>query len=130
VVGWALDSQLKTSLALEALRLAYWRQKPAKGLIHHSDRGSQYAAHDYQQALKTFGMIPSMSRKGLHECRSRKPATFKNDQLGTRFTDREEARCAVIDYIEMFYNSRRLHSFLGYATPNDFEEYFTLATVA
>jgi putative transposase len=125
VVGWALDSQLKTSLVLEALHQAYWRRKPDKGLIHHSDRGSQYAAHDYQQQLKTFGMIPSMSRKG--NCYDNAIAesffhTLKNDQFGDQiYSTREEARQGVIDYIEMFYNSYRLHSSLGYMAPNDFE---------
>ena len=134
VVGWALDSRLETSLVLEALSMAYWRQKPAKGLIYHSDRGSQYAAHDYQQRLKTFGMIPSMSRKG--DCYDNAVVesffhTLKNEEVGDQvYPTREEARRAVIDYIEMFYNSRRLHSFLGYATPNDFEKHFTLAMVA
>jgi putative transposase len=134
VVGWALDTQLKTSLALEALRMAYWRQKPAKGLIHHSDRGSQYAAHDYQQSLKAFGMIPSMSRKG--DCYDNAVAesffhTLKNDQFGDQiYSTRLEARQAVIDYIEMFYNSHRLHSSLGYVSPNDFEMNFALKKIA
>jgi putative transposase len=134
VVGWALDSHLKTSLALEALRMAYWRQKPAKGLIHHSDRGSQYAAHDYQQVLKSFGMIPSMSRKG--NCYDNAVAesffhTLKNDQFGDQiYSTREETRQTVIDYIEMFYNSHRLHSSLGYVSPNDFEMNFVLKKIA
>ena len=134
VVGWAMSSHLKTSLVLEALRMAYWRRKPAKGLIHHSDRGSQYAAHDYQQLLKTFGMIPSMSRKG--DCCDNAVAesffhTLKTEEVGDQaYPTREEARRDVIDYIEMFYNSHRLHSFLGYDTPNDFEKNFTLAKVA
>jgi putative transposase len=134
VVGWALDSHLKTSLALEALRMAYWRRKPAKGLIHHSDRGSQYAAHDYQLQLKAFGMIPSMSRKG--DCYDNAVAesffhTLKNDQFGDQiYSTRLEARQAVIDYIEMFYNSHRLHSFLGYVSPNDFEMNFVRKKIA
>lgn len=134
VVGWALDTQLKTTLALEALRMAYWRQKPANGLIHHSDRGVQYASHEYQQALKTFGMIPSMSRKG--DCYDNAVVesffhTLKNDQLGDQIhSTRLEARQAVIDYIEMFYNSQRLHSFLGYISPNDFEMNFVLKKIA
>ena len=134
VVGWALDRQLKTSLVLEALRMAYWRQKPAPGLIYHSDRGSQYAAGDYQRQLEIFHMIPSMSRKG--DCYDNAVAesffhTLKTEEVGDQlYLTREEARQAVIDYIEMFYNSRRLHSFLGYASPNDFEKKVTLAMVA
>jgi putative transposase len=134
VVGWALDSHLKTSLVLEALRMAYWRRKPAKGLIHHSDRGSQYAAHDYQQQLKTFGMIPSMSRKG--DCYDNAVVesffhTLKNEEVGDQvYPTREEARQAVIEYIEMFYNSYRRHSSLGYLAPNDFEMNSLLKKIA
>jgi len=134
VVGWALDRQLKTSLALEALRMAYWRRKPAPGLIYHSDRGSQYAAGDYQRQLETFQMIPSMSRKG--DCYDNAVAesffhTLKTEEVGDQaYATREEARRAVIDYIEMFYNSRRLHSSLGYVSPKDFEQKLSLAMVA
>ena len=108
--------------------MAYWRQKPAKELIHHSDRGSQYAAHEYQQALKIFGMIPSLSRKG--DCYDNTGAesffhTLNNDQSGDQIcSTRLEARKAVIDYIDMFYNSHRLHSSLGYIAPNDLEKSF------
>jgi transposase InsO family protein len=134
VVGWALDSQLKTSLVLEALRMGYWRRKPAKGLIHHSDRGSQYAAHDYQQQLKTFGMIPSMSDKG--NCYDNAVVesffhTLKYDQWEDQvYPTREEARQEVVDYIEMYYNSYRLHSSLGYMAPNDFEMNLALKKIA
>jgi transposase InsO family protein len=134
VVGWALSSRLTTPLVLEALRMAYWRRKPAQGLIHHSDRGSQYAADDFQRQLKTFGLIPSMSRKG--DCYDNAVVesffhTLKTEQIGDQVgSTREEARRVVIDYIEMFYNSRRLHSFLGYVSPNDFEKKLTLAMVA
>jgi putative transposase len=134
VVGWALDRQLKTSLALEALRMAYWRRKPAPGLIYHSDRGSQYAAGDYQRQLETFQMIPSMSRKG--DCYDNAVAesffhTLKTEEVGDQaYATREVARRAVIDYIEMFYNSRRLHSSLGYVSPKDFEQKLSLAMVA
>jgi len=133
-VGWALSSRLTSPLVLEALRMAYWRRKPAPGLVHHSDRGSQYAAEDYQGQLKIFQMIPSMSRKG--DCYDNAVAesffhSLKNEQIGDQvYLTREEARRAVIDYIEMFYNSRRLHSFLGYASPNDFEKKVPLAMVA
>jgi transposase InsO family protein len=114
--------------------MAYWRQKPAKGLIHHSDRGSQYAAHDYQQQLKAFGMIPSMSRKG--DCYDNAVVesffhTLKNEQFGDQiYLTRKETRLAVIDYIEMFYNSHRLHSSLGYVAPNDYEMNYALKKIA
>jgi putative transposase len=134
VVGWALDRQLKTSLVLKALRMAYWRRKPASGLIFHSDRGSQYAAGDYQRQLETFHMIPSMSRKG--NCYDNAVAesffhTLKTEEVGDQtYITREVARGSVVDYIEMFYNSRRLHSFLGYVSPSDFEKELTLVKVA
>jgi transposase InsO family protein len=134
VAGWAIEAQMKTSLVLEALRMAYWRQKPAKGVIHHSDRGSQYASHEYQQQLKTFGLIPSMSRKG--DCYDNAVVesffhTLKDDQFGDQiYSTRQAARQAVIDYIEMFYNSHRLHSSLGYVAPNTFERNFALKKIA
>jgi putative transposase len=134
IVGWALDNQMKTSLVLEALRMAYWRQKPPKGLTHHSDRGSQYASDDYQHQLKIFNMIPSMSRKG--NCYDNAVVesffhTLKNDQFGNQaYLTRRETRLVIIDYIEMFYNSHRLHSSLGYVSPNDFEMNFVLKKIA
>jgi transposase InsO family protein len=125
VIGWAIDAQMKTSLVLEALRMAYWRRKPAQGLIHHSDQGSQYAAYDYQQQLNIFGMIPSMSGKGNGYDNAVVESffhTLKKEQVGDQtYPTREEARREVIDYIEMFYNSQRLHSSLGYLSPNNFE---------
>jgi putative transposase len=114
--------------------MAYWRRKPASGLIFHSDRGSQYAAGDFQRQLETFQMIPSMSRKG--DCYDNAVAesffhTLKTEEVGDQvYATREMARRAVIDYIEMFYNSRRLHSFLGLVSPSDFEKQLTLAKVA
>jgi putative transposase len=134
VVGWALDRHLRTSLVLEALRMAYWRRKPPPGLVYHSDRGSQYAASDYQRQLETFQMIPSMSRKG--DCYDNAVAesffhSLKTEEVGDQaYRTREEGRQAVIDYIEMFYNSGRLHSSLGYVSPNDFEKKLYWAKVA
>jgi transposase InsO family protein len=134
VVGWAMDRHLRTALVQEALRMAYWRRKPAPGLIFHSDRGSQYAAHDFQRQLETFRMIPSMSRKG--DCYDNAVVesffhTLKTEEVGDQaYATREASWCAVIDYIEMFFNSRRLHSFLGYVSPSEFEKQLTLAKVA
>ena len=134
VVGWALDRHLQTSLVLEALRMAYWRRKPAAGLIFHSDRGSQYAAHDFQHQLETFHMIPSMSRKG--DCYDNAVVesffhTLKNEEVGDQvYPTRGDGRQSVIDYIEMYYNSRRLHSSLGYLSPSDFEKKVPLANAA
>jgi len=105
--------------------MAYFRRRPGKGLLHHSDGGSQYAAHQYQDQLKQYGMTCSMSRKG--DCWDNSVVESFFHRLKTecthqkRYLSREEARADVIDYIEMFYNSARLHSTLGYVSPNDFE---------
>lgn len=134
VVGWAMSSRLKASLVTESLLMAYWRRKPAKGLVHHSDRGSQYAGCDYQKLLDGYGMICSMSRKG--NCWDNAVVESFFHSLKTEWTadiiyrTRDEARGDVIQYIEMFYNSHRLHSSLGYKNPNGFEKKFTLAKAA
>lgn len=134
IVGWALSDSLKTPLVKEALTMAYWQRKPGKGLIHHSDRGSQYASYDYQDLLKTYGMECSMSRKGdcwdnaVVESFFRSLKTERTDDIVYR--TRDEARRDVFDYIEMFYNSNRLHSYLGYKTPNEFERNSKLAKAA
>ena len=125
IVGWALSNRMKVSLVKEALSMAYFRRRPNRGLIHHSDRGSQYAAKEYQILLTQFGMICSMSRKG--DCWDNAVVESFFHTLKIECTDerryltREEARLDILAYIEMFYNSYRLHSSLGYESPNDFE---------
>jgi transposase InsO family protein len=105
-----------------------------RGLIHHSDRGSQYAGCDYRKLLGTYGMICSMSRKG--DCRDNAVAESFFHSLKTEWTaeiiyrTRSDARSDVIQHIEMFYNSHRLHFYLGYKNPNDFEKNFILAKAA
>ena len=134
VVGWAMSSRIKASLVTDALSMAYWRRKPGKGLIHHSDRGSQYAGGDYRQLLGIYGMICSMSRKG--DCWDNAVAESFFHSLKKEWTadiiyrTRSDARGDVIQYIEMFYNSNRLHSYLEYNNPNDFEKNFILAKAA
>ena len=131
VVGWSLSSRMKVDLVRDALLMAIWRRKPGGGLIHHSDRGSQYACHDYQNILQEHGMIPSMSRKG--DCWDnavieRFFRSLKSERTNhRRYLTREAAKQDVINYIEMFYNSRRLHSYLGYVSPVEYEK---LAKVA
>ena len=126
VVGWAMSGRMQAELVIEALRMALWRRKPKVGLIHHSDRGSQYAGDDYQRLLRDAGLVCSMSRKG--DCWDNAVAERFFGSLKTERTDhgrystREEAKTDVIDYIEMFYNSHRLHSYLDYVSPNDFEQ--------
>ena len=134
IVGWAMSSRLTTSLVKEALSMACWRRKPEKGLIHHSDRGCQYADKNYQKVLEQYGMVCSMSRKG--DCWDNAVVESFFHSLKTEwlaeiiYKTRDEARSDVITYIEMFYNSHRLHSFLGYKTPHIFENNISLAMVA
>ena len=134
VVGWAMSHHMKASLVMEALSMAYWRRKPPKGLIHHSDRGSQYAGGDYQKLLSIYVMICSMCRKG--DCWDNAVAESFFHSLKTEWTSgllyrgRSDARSDVIHYIEMFYNSHRLHSYLGYKNPNEFEKSFMSANAA
>ena len=125
IVGWAMDKRMKTDLVLNALTMAYWHRKPPKGLLHHSDRGSQYACPDYQKHLKQYGMRVSMSRKG--DCWDNAPVerffrSLKSERLKLcRFETRASARNEVLDYIA-FYNGLRLHSTLGYLSPIDYEK--------
>jgi transposase InsO family protein len=125
IVGWAIDKRMKTQLTLDALAMAYWRRKPSPGLLHHSDRGSQYACPDYRNRLSEYGMTASMSRKG--DCWDNAPTerffrSLKSERLGLyRFTTRKAARLEVLDYI-CFYNALRLHSTLGYVSPMEYEK--------
>ena len=125
IVGWALNNSLRTPLVKDALTMAYWRRKPGKGLVHHSDRGSQYAGSEYQELLEQYGMTCSMSRKG--DCWDNAVmesfySTLKTELIyHENFRTRDEARKAVFEYIEMFYNRIRRHSTLGYLSPADFE---------
>ena len=125
IVGWAMDKRMKKQLALDALAMAYWRRKPEKGLLHHSDRGSQYACNEYQKRLREYGMIPSMSRKG--DCWDNAPTerffrSLKSERLSDfRFVTRSAAEAQVLDYIT-YYNTIRLHSTLGYKTPFAYEK--------
>lgn len=127
VVGWAIDDHMKASLCIRALQMAYWRKKPAQGLMHHSDRGSQYASHCYKEQLKMMGMIQSMSRKG--NCWDNSPTerffrSLKSEQLNyERFSRKATAKLSILDYIA-FYNGQRMHSTLGYKTPIAFEREF------
>ena len=124
VVGWAMDKRMKAQLAKDALSMAYWRRKPSPGLMHHSDRGSQYACSAYQKLLKQYQMTPSMSRKG--NCWDNAPTerffrSLKSERLDhCRFATRDAARSEVLDYIT-FYNAFRRHSTINYMSPMDFE---------
>ncbi len=121
IVGWAMGSTMTRQLVIDALRMAWFRRRPRAGLIHHSDRGSQYASHDYQQLLKDCGTQPSMSRQG--NCWDNAPMesffnSLKNECTHqARYATRAQARQETFEYIESFYNRRRRHSALGYQSP-------------
>jgi transposase InsO family protein len=121
IVGWSMADHLRAGLCTNALVMALQRCRPPRGLIHHSDRGVQYASEPYRQALERHGIRQSMSRKG--NCLDNAPmesffASLKKEQVHhARFRTREEAKAAVFDYIEIFYNRQRLHSAIGYRTP-------------
>ena len=134
MIGWSLNKTMKTFLVSDAYTMACFRRKPGKGVIHHSDRGSQYASKKYQKLLKQHGMICSMNRKG--DCWDNAVVesffgTLKSERTDKRmYRTREEARRDVIDYIEIFYNPNRLHSSNGYMSPNDYEDEFNSKDVA
>lgn len=126
IVGWSVANHLRTELIRDALCMAIGRRRPMSDLLHHSDRGSQYASADYQQLLKQYGIRVSMSRKGNcwdNAVMERFFGSLKSERTdGKNYLTREQAKADVIDYIEMFYNSQRLHSFLNYLSPMQFEE--------
>jgi len=125
VVGWSMDSRMKTQLVNDAMLMAIWKRKPAKGFIFHSDQGSQYASDNYRKTLSTHGAISSMSKKG--DCWDNAVAesffhTIKTELVHhCDFKTREEARAAIFEYIEVFYNRQRLHSANNYEAPLTFE---------
>lgn len=125
IIGWATGTRLTVDLAESALTMALWRRKPQPGLLHHSDRGSQYAAGTYQQQLADHGIECSMSRKGDcwdNACVESFFATLKKELIHhRRYITREEARQEIFEYIEVFYNRTRRHSTLGYYSPAEFE---------
>jgi len=122
---WTLEGRMKRQFTLNALAMAYWRRKPPKGLLHHSDRGSQYACHEYQKRLRQYNMVPSMSRKG--DCWDNAPTerffrSLKSERLvSCRFATRKSAEIEALDYITN-YNFLRLHSTLGYKSPMEYEK--------
>jgi transposase InsO family protein len=125
IVGWAMDKRMKKDLTLNALSMAYWQRKPDKGLLHHSDRGSQYACHEYRKQLENYSMTASMSRKG--NCWDNAPTerffrSLKSERLtACRFLTRNDAKNEILDYIT-YYNSIRLHSTLEYLSPMEYEK--------
>jgi putative transposase len=127
VVGWAIDDHMRTSLCVSALQMAFWRRKPKPGLLHHSDRGSQYASKEYRLHLRIMKMQQSMSRKG--DCWDNAPTerffrSMKHEQLNyEKFRTKASAKLSIIDYLA-FYNGSRSHSKLDYQSPLEFEREF------
>jgi len=127
VVGWSSADHMRASMCVGALQMAFWRRKPGPGLLHHSDRGSQYASHEYRGHLGIMKMQQSMGRKG--NCWDNAPTerffrSLKHGQLNyEKFRTKAAAKPSVIDYLA-FYNGRRSHSKLGYQSPLNFERGF------
>ncbi len=125
VVGWAMSERINQALTLRALSMALQAREPGPGLLHHSDRGSQYAANDYRKLLQARGITCSMSRKG--NCWDNAVAesffaTLKVEFIHeSLFRTRSQATTEIFEYIEVFYNRMRRHSFLGYVSPQEFE---------
>jgi transposase InsO family protein len=128
IVGYALDSRMTTDLIGRALFRAVAAKHPAPGLIHHSDRGSQYCSHEYRGLMKQFGMQPSMSRNG--NCYDNAPmesfwGTIKNELVHhRRYETRAQAMAEITEYIEIFYNRQRRQARLGYLSPAAFAQQF------
>jgi len=125
VIGWAMSQRITVELTEQALTMALAKRAPMAGLLHHSDRGSQYAATSYQRVLDKYGLIPSMSRKGNcwdNACVESFFGTLKRELVyQRRYVTREEARQDLFEYIEVFYNRQRRHSTLGYHSPAEYE---------
>jgi putative transposase len=134
VVGWAMSEHIDTALVMSALNMALTQRKPGRGLIHHTDRGSQYASHDYRRALRDIGAECSMSRKG--DCWDNAVAESFFASLRKELTNRvifrcrDAARSYVFEYIEAFYNRERRHSTINYRSPINFELALTTSHAA
>ena len=125
VVGWSMSKSLESRIAQDALDMAVRSRHPKEGLIHHSDRGVQYACKAYQEMLKKHGMVCSMSKKGdpwdnsvaeSFFCTLKKELVYRK-----KFATREQSRREIFNFIEVFYNRQRMHSYLGYRSPEEFE---------
>ena len=134
VVGWAAADHMRTELVTDALQMALRRRQPGRGLILHSDRGSQFAAREFRRLLDAAGVVPSMSRRG--DCWDNAViesffGSIKNELLDRRpWPTRRECYSAIAEYIEVFYDVRRLHSSNGFRTPAEAERCFYAATLA
>jgi len=131
VVGWSMAGHMRTSLVNEALQMAIWQRKPPKGLLWHTDRGSQYASKEHRALLKEHHIEQSMSRKG--NCWDNAVAESFFHSLKTecvfheRYKTREQAQASIFDYIEVFYNRKRRHSANNQISPANFESFRNVA---
>lgn len=134
IVGWRLGSRMDTDLVLGALDDAYLAKKPTNGLLHHSDRGSQYTSKEYRDQLRAYKMIASMSRKGNcydNACIESFHSILKKEFIYcTRFKTKKQAYDEIFQYIEFFYNRKRIHGGIGYLSPVQFASLFHKETVA
>ena len=131
IVGWAMDRRMTRQLVRDALMMALWKRGKVKGLLLHSDRGTQYASEDYQRLLKSNGITCSMSRKG--NCYDNAAmesffGTLKQELVHhERYASREQAKASIFEYIEVFYNQQRKHSAINYLAPMVFEQQMNVA---
>jgi putative transposase len=128
VIGWSMGSRIDRNLAMDALMMAVWRRNPEQEVIVHSDQGSQFSSHDWQAFLQSHNLVASMSRRG--NCHDNAVAEsffqlLKRERIKRRiYADRNEARSDVFDYIEMFYNPKRRHTYSGNVSPVQFEQQY------
>ncbi|HYJ79363.1 MAG TPA: IS3 family transposase, partial [Longimicrobiaceae bacterium] len=126
VVGWSMGETLESSLAIDALNMAFQRRRPAAGLLHHSDRGVQYASNDYRALLEGKKVVASMSRKGNCWDNAVAESFFATVEIelieDADWHTRSEARRAIFEFIEVWYNRQRRHSSLEYLTPAEFDK--------
>lgn len=125
IVGWSVDSRMIKELVLKAVDRAYHQQQPKQTVLHHSDRGSQYASQEYQERLSRYNMRCSMSRKGNcydNACIKSFHSVLKREHIYlSTFRTRKQAEQSIFEYIEFFYNRKRIHSSIGYFTPIEYE---------
>ena len=126
IVGWSMSERLTANLACDALKMAYWRRKPPKGLLVHSDRGVQYASRAYRKLIDDFGMIQSMSRRACCWDNAAMESFFKTLKVErvyqVRYETRDQARLDIVAWVEGWYNRGRIHSSIGYRTPAGLEQ--------
>lgn len=134
IVGWAMASHLRAELVIDALEMATSRRRPSPGLIHHSDQGTQYTSFSFGRRLRDSAILPSMGRTGTPADNAVVESLFDTMKLellvGRRYRTREEAKAAIFEWMEVFYNRRRRHSTLGNVSPAEFERRYAAEPAA